>query len=711
MPPTLRELLATGRQKTRAARGKSRVASDTVRAERKARLKKYRKRHTPSSKRKDASASKRKKGTREWAQRGQAEPRQITIEELIGRPEKFTKAANDALSVEAAVKAVTEKWEEAERKPTAARTAGKKVSWTEECQRIADLVVWDWYQDPNIEQYVNEFTQELKRKKGTMTLRPVQAAMFHAMRTQGGAFGAVGVGEGKTIVSFVAGIVLKAKRVVLLIPAKLRDKTHIEFAELKKHWRSPTNIEIVSYEFVSHPKHKDLLRELNPDLIIADEVHKLKNESAACTRRVRDFMARRADCAFVGMSGTVTNRSLYDFVHILRWCLKPAQVPLPRPMTELHLWAKALDEKIKKPVWIGDLNRFIPRRERERFAARVAAHKDGKSKEDPNEIRHEMLQETKSAVGRRIFQSPGIVRTKKKSVEASIIYNEFSVKLSAEIKLGLAALQEEKSLVMLIKDERKRLPFISRIWQKARQLVCGFQYRQEPPPPKEWQEVKTTWDRFVLDIMRRDLPGLDSRSLIALAAKGGRIGEKARQIYEDWIVIKPTYSYVRIVDWIDDSPLRDLQKRLEGPTLIWVDYEAVGDKLSEITGFPYFQSGGKDKQGNLIEEFDPKRSAILSITSNMEGRNLQAWSRNFVVTPPSVGTIWEQVIGRTHRQGQLEDEVFFDVMMGSAELEESIAQARKDAEHIYRMTETPQKLLLVDNVTQRPQFQSQSQSQ
>jgi hypothetical protein len=70
---------------------------------------------------------------------------------------------------------------------------------------------------------------------------------------------------------------------------------------------------------------------------------------------------------------------------------------------------------------------------------------------------------------------------------------------------------------------------------------------------------------------------------------------------------------------------------------------------------------------------------VLSIAAHGTGKNLQWTNRNLVCTPPTGGDIWEQLIGRTHRQGQTADEVFVDVYQHTAAVVEGFAKARSSA--------------------------------
>lgn len=89
---------------------------------------------------------------------------------------------------------------------------------------------------------------------------------------------------------------------------------------------------------------------------------------------------------------------------------------------------------------------------------------------------------------------------------------------------------------------------------------------------------------------------------------------------------------------------------------------------------------------------DARGPVIASWHAHGEGKNLQHWSKNLFVAPPSSGKTWEQVLGRTHRAGQQADEVVADVWLHAEELRASFIQARADARYIEATLGSRQKL-------------------
>ena len=96
--------------------------------------------------------------------------------------------------------------------------------------------------------------------------------------------------------------------------------------------------------------------------------------------------------------------------------------------------------------------------------------------------------------------------------------------------------------------------------------------------------------------------------------------------------------------WLDDSPLRQAADAPAG-TLIWTRHVSAGQRLAQL-GVPYYGGGSNP-------EHAPHGTTIaVSVEAHGTGFNLQhGWSRNRVLVPMASAELWEQLTGRTHRQG------------------------------------------------------------
>ena len=89
---------------------------------------------------------------------------------------------------------------------------------------------------------------------------------------------------------------------------------------------------------------------------------------------------------------------------------------------------------------------------------------------------------------------------------------------------------------------------------------------------------------------------------------------------------------------------------------------------------------------------------IASIAACGQGFNLQMFSKNLITSCPSGAATVEQVLGRTHRDGQLADEVVVDILLGCREQYDAFDRALEGAKAAEALLGHSQKLLLADIV-------------
>ncbi len=514
-----------------------------------------------------------------------------------------------------------------------------------------------------------DLTALLRTPTGTMRLRPAQALALHDVGVYGGLFAPLGVGEGKTLTTLLAPYVLDAQRPILLLPATLLKKTQRERADLAKHWRIPTNIRLLSYEMLGRVQAADELSIFKPDLIIADEVHKLKNRRAAVTRRVARQMHEYPDTRFVALSGTIMRKSLLDFAHILRWCLKDV-APIPKTIEESEEWAQALDERV------ADEARFEPG-----ALLKLCS---------PEELRLEPTVAARRGFQRRLTETPGVVSTigNGERVDCSIYVKAITYNVKPVTEAHFHKLRTQ----MLTPDDWQLMQPVD-VWRHARELAVGLHYIWSPRPPDVWRNARRDWGAFVREVLSRSR-SLDSELQVANACDAGRLDATALNA---WRAVKDTFKPNTVAIWHDDSALRVCLEWMKKPGLVWTEHALFAERLAEISGCKYYGAKGLAADGSFIDFADPKRSAIASIDANREGRNLQnIWSRMLITCPPDGADVWQQTIGRLHRPGQEADEVHVDVLLGCVEHANAWRRALTNAAAVLDTTGEASKLLIAD---------------
>lgn len=519
-----------------------------------------------------------------------------------------------------------------------------EVKRTAELRRILNLPRRS--SEADYSELAAELTDLLKTPEGTEKLRPVQALALHDIGTYGGGFLPIGVGEGKTLISMLAAYVLGASKPMLLLPAGLIENAERERRRLSKHWLVPTNIRIFSYTMLGLEQYADELEKYAPDACIFDEVHRLKNLRAACTRRVARYMHKHPTTALVGMSGTAMRDSLHDFAPILFWALK-GNAPLPLERHELDDWACALDEP--------KATRYGEEPERIEPGALLDFCNDEERQLDP-------YRAARLGFRRRLTETPGVVATAGDGERV-----DCSIRITGHVYDLKDSSTEDRfdnlRNAMLTPDGHPLLTGVD-VWRHARELALGFHSIWDPRPPPEWLAPRKAWGSFVRAYLSRSRT-LDSPDQVRQAVEAGKIDDGG--LLAVWQAVEDTYTPNVVEIWHDDSVLKLAAKWAKQPGIVWTDQVFFAERLAAMTGLPYYGAQGLDASGQYIEDSDSK-TIIASIDANRDGKNLQfKWSRNLLVGPPDGWDALQQCIARTHRPGQKADEVIVDVLIGCRE--------------------------------------------
>lgn len=528
-------------------------------------------------------------------------------------------------------------------------------------------------------------TEQFRKPGGTMKLWPVQSACLHDAKQAWGLLALAGAGHGKTLVSLLVGDAIGAKRIVLLIPPQLRVQLmQNNIPALNKHWRLPLDrLHVVAYSELSSAKSADVLEELKPDLIVADECHLLRHRSSARTKRFLRYMKDHPECRFVGLSGTITRRSLKDYGHLAELALRNRS-PLPHNYHTLNEWAEAIDVS-KDPIAPGALVKLCDENERRQLA------ETSETFAQQNVIR--------GAFRRRLVETSGVVATEEGAIGTSLVLGGLRPLVPAEVQKALDTLRLKWEIGA---DELVDILSVIRV---GCQLAAGFYYRFVWPdgiPDREWLDARSTWNKELREILKRSRKGLDSPLLVTNAILRGEFESDA---YQAWAAVKDRYrpepprETVWLSDYLVQASVQWARETCDksNPGIIWVSWRALGEKIAAASGFPYFFGG--DKAAEQIAALNVKKTpvVILSVKAHGTGLNLQDFSRNLFTAP--VGAVeMEQALARTHRPGQLADEVAADVFVHTDEMANTFRSSLRDARYIETSQGNRQKLLYATRV-------------
>lgn len=534
-----------------------------------------------------------------------------------------------------------------------------------EFRRISALPMRDWETDLHIVEVTQFLTNLLKRPAGRMALKVNQAAALRDLHDFGGLFGPIAVGGGKTLITLLAPVLMRSERPVLLVPAQLRDQTlGYVLPAMRKHWRLHDGLRVVGYSELSLAKNADLLFKLMPDMIIADECHMLKNPRSGRTRRVARFMRENPMTKFVAVSGTVANHSIMHYWHIIQWALKPLNAPVPKGYDEAREWSYALDERVapEERTGPGVLLNFCKDKEPVREGYR-----------------------------RRLVGTPGVVATSEDRLGVSLQVLSRTPQYRAHKELG--EIMKQVAATWETPDGDVIMEAVT-LWRVMRELVCGFYYRWNPAPPKKWLEVRKEWNRFVRSTLQSNRRGLDTPLQVWKSVEQARRGPGTNRLAA-WKGIKDSFKPSQEAVWVDPYLYLDAEAWLRrNRGICWVEHHAFGEALARESGYRYFGAG----DSSILDASGP---VIASIGAHGTGKNLQQWHQSLVVCPPTAGSVWEQLLGRTHRMGQTEDTVQYEVYQHHPAFQEAMEQAFKDARFLQQTLGNLQRLLYCDTDIER----------
>ncbi len=524
------------------------------------------------------------------------------------------------------------------------------VQWTSELRRVVALPWRTEQADPA------EVSRLFLRPGARGLLRPLQAQSLLEAFAGGGGLFLLGVGEGKTLLSLLLFVVLRALRPLLLVPAALLEKTARDMKALNATWTIPEHVRVESYEKIGQVEHLYLLDHYQPDVIVADEVHRLANTTAGCTKRVGRYLTEDgAGARFCGMTGTITKHSLRDFAHLVRWALGPERMPLPAGWPELAAWDSVVGAKADPYT-------------------------------DPGALAEAFGPDPRAGFRARFVGTPGIVAGQATTVDAGLEIARVAMPRARVVQAALDQLD-----ALMVRPDGWELMDGVEAWPVRRQLALGFFYRWDPPPPREWMKARRHWLRCVRRVLSTNRSRIDTLAAVVRDVDDGGhptvvLDPEGTVSTVDalaaWRAIEPSFTPNPVPVWLDPSGLVRAVKRwlADGPGIIFAEHDAVATLLGQELGLTVYAGKGFSADGRYIDDAPTTEAIIATVGSNSEGRNLQAWSRALVVSPCPNGREWEQLLGRLHRLGQEADVVRFDVLDGG--LGEWVEIVRRDAAYI-----------------------------
>jgi hypothetical protein len=517
---------------------------------------------------------------------------------------------------------------------------------------------------------------------GTMRLWPVQSAALLEAERCGGLFAALPVGGGKTLLATLLPDAMKSQRAVILVPAQMKRKTlETTWPALSAHFDLPLDrITLVSYTQLERAPG-DVLDRLQPDLVIADEAHLLKNKDAARTARFLRYFKEHSDTRFVAMSGTFTDQSLHDYAHLLRLCLRDGS-PLPRDFMTLDEWSEALDVNVEDPRPAGALDRLCNTDPTESGSERIHVHST-----------------TRDRFRCRLTSTPGVV-----ALEAGFKGTELRIRrreVSPPPKILAAIDRLRKSWVIgdpsLPEDASEEITDDLTFARLLRQLAGGFYLKWNWPNgarDQEWLGARSQWNGVVRHILRYSRrPGLDSPMLVAGAASRGELAKEHQSVWEQWAAVKDRKQPPTVAVWIDDYLVRDAVRWIEddgdgvnrASGIIWYESPTFGEALGKALA-----QRPPEVATDIVMDGRPQVLSIHRFGTGVDGLQ-RVYDRCLYTTVPNAKQI-EQSLGRLHREGQSRT-VTADIYLPIPECFDALENTKRKAQYAEETGFGEQKIL------------------
>lgn len=522
------------------------------------------------------------------------------------------------------------------------------------------------------------------------SLRPVQAWALFEAPLAGGLIAPIGVGHGKTGIGILAPMVFPGvRKAVLVVTTGLVDQlVNYDYPAWSQHFVTPTLagsrylypgrpiLRIVPYAILQRPGSTDLLRREDPDLVIWDEGHRLKNHRAATWLRAQQFHRHKPRAIHLFMSGTFTQRSIRDWAHLSPLALG-LRSPVPLHPPTVAEWATAVDPA-PNPAPPGQLARLQS------------------SPFEPLEV----------AFRRRVHSTMGVVHSgDAMSCQASLTLTPRCPEVPPEIVDALSVTRSKWQ-----RPDGEELVDALTVSRCASELASGFYFRWRFPrgEPRdlieEWLEVRKEWHCELREKIKRGGEHLDSpwyclqAALRYYAGYQGPLPKWKAETWPAWRAIRAKVQPETETIWVSDFLVRDaVEWGRANVGIIWYDHVPFGEALAEASGFPFYGPGKRAAEGIIREKGD--RTIIASITSHGEGRNLQMFQNQLVANVPAGAKVWEQLLGRTHRLGQRADEIGVTVYQHTPDLRDALDSAISYARWIEAIENTPQRLVAARLVT------------
>jgi hypothetical protein len=584
-----------------------------------------------------------------------------------------------------------------------------KVEESDDSRRIKALpLVSPEEQEALGRSLVEEYSELLRRPGSSALLRWPQALALHYLYTHRGVYCGLPPGEGKTLITMLAGVVLDSSQPVLVAPATLhRDKTSNDFARYQKDWvphyKSPT---LLNLEAMSLDQNLFLLDKLKPDLVMVDECDLLRNPESAAFVRLDRYRTAAPHAAFVMLTGSGMRFGIDDYDVHLCWCLPDGGAPVPYDQEQREMWREALRSRPK-----GRPNN-ASRRPRAGVLLDLCALPHVPRDEAPRTE----LEAAQAIVARRINCTPGILILNTddcqqtchinliKAPEDPIIDRDFETFYGTGLDAFEARYEDDRTdipMAWCLPEPGQPCTNGLEVWQALRALGCGYFTYPDPPPPEEYAIKRRRYARAIRALIAEtvwstnpaDTPGAAKRRF------------PDNPVILEWEAVQRKPFPPKMVPFKANMVLRQRSSSVvdycvkwmrKNNAIVWCGSVPMARWIAKAAGVRYYGAGGRAADGALLDNVAAGEMAVASIRANGRGRNIQDRHHiGLAVQLPQSADECHQLFKRLHRSGQHKP-VRWDVLITSGAARFSFDMALYEARLVKKQRKQVQTILRAD---------------
>ena len=468
---------------------------------------------------------------------------------------------------------------------------------------------------------------------------------------------------------------------------------------------------IHSYSSISTKTGFEEILAISPTLVICDEAHNLANPTSARTKRwnnalvaVRDALlagklgpdVKAKELEVVALSGTITKKKIADYAHLARWCLKE-QAPVPIRDTAVEAFGAVINADVS-----GTIQTDLDRKRMDELI--VWAKEQGR---DPyarqGDVGLTVQEATREAYQYRLRTAPGVVATTDASVDCSLIISWAEPQRPSTVDAERMVELMRKVVEEMVTPDGDVIEFGMHSYKWLWELTGGF-YNSLTWPTATMLKARWANNGKVLSDMECEAllqgalnhnkllqkyhrllrvyldgqhhPGCDSPMLVGAELKRLHDGHPAKHpipsaLRDAWEAQKAAHysdlperggQPVRICSYKVDAAVAWCKAHEKVGGLIWYHHPAIGNWLHEkltAAEIPHtFAAAGKNEAAY-------NDGLVICSYSHATGKNLQKQSHNLILEIRREAHVAEQMLGRTHRQGQKADDVRVDVIVSN----------------------------------------------